>query len=99
MHYDCNSADAKQGYHTGFPVWGLLLAVALVGLYILPGGIIYAMSAQQVRPADPAPRPCSIRQDRSQSTFWRKPYRAYFFPDSPSRMSYVLPSRKHSKHR
>ena len=38
-----------QGYSTGLPVWGLLLAALVVAVYIIPGGYIYALSSQAVR--------------------------------------------------
>lgn len=37
-----------QAYDTGLPVWGLLLAALVVAVYIIPGGYIYALSAQAV---------------------------------------------------
>jgi hypothetical protein len=40
---------AVEVWHTGVPVWSLLLAVALPILYILPNGLIYAMTGQAVR--------------------------------------------------
>jgi phosphoglycerol transferase MdoB-like AlkP superfamily enzyme len=39
---------AVEVWHTGVPVWSLLLAVALPILYILPNGLIYAMTGQAV---------------------------------------------------
>ncbi|KAJ7188821.1 OPT oligopeptide transporter protein-domain-containing protein [Mycena filopes] len=35
-------------WHTGVPVWALLLAVALPIIYILPSGFIYAMTGQEI---------------------------------------------------
>ncbi|KAJ7776309.1 OPT oligopeptide transporter protein-domain-containing protein [Mycena metata] len=35
-------------WHTGVPVWGLILAVALPIIYILPSGFIYAMTGQEI---------------------------------------------------
>ena len=38
----------SQVWHTSVPVWALLLSVVLPVLYILPSGIIYAMTGQVV---------------------------------------------------
>ncbi|KAK9895732.1 putative oligopeptide transporter [Cystobasidium minutum MCA 4210] len=35
-----------EGYSTGLPVWGLVLAALVVAVYIIPGGYIYALSSQ-----------------------------------------------------
>lgn len=39
---------AMEVWHTGVPVWALLLAVLLPVLYVLPSGFIYAMTGQSV---------------------------------------------------
>jgi len=39
---------ANEVWHTGLPVWGLLLSLALPMLYTLPAGFIYATSGQAV---------------------------------------------------
>ncbi|UZJ57504.1 hypothetical protein CBS101457_006824 [Exobasidium rhododendri] len=39
---------ANEVYHTGLPVWGLLLAVAIPIVYILPSGFIYAMTGSVI---------------------------------------------------
>ena len=36
-------------WHTGMPVWALLLSVLLPIIYVLPSGFIYAMTGQAVR--------------------------------------------------
>lgn len=40
---------ANEVWHTGLPVWGLLLSIALPVLYTLPAGFIFATSGQSVR--------------------------------------------------
>ncbi|KAJ6521329.1 OPT oligopeptide transporter [Mycena capillaripes] len=50
-HFLVPSADLAlppQVWHTGVPVWALLLAVALPIIYILPSGFIYAMTGQEI---------------------------------------------------
>ncbi|OCH90572.1 oligopeptide transporter [Obba rivulosa] len=44
----CLAIVAVEVWHTGIPVWCLLLAVALPVLYILPSGYILAMTSQVV---------------------------------------------------
>ena len=39
---------AAERWHTGVPVWALLLSVALPILYVLPSGFIFAMTGQGV---------------------------------------------------
>ena len=39
---------AMEVWHTGVPVWALLLAVLLPVVYVLPNGFIYAMTGQGV---------------------------------------------------
>ncbi|KAJ7689766.1 oligopeptide transporter [Mycena rosella] len=39
---------AVEVWHTGVPVWALLLAIALPIVYILPSGFIYAMTGQEI---------------------------------------------------
>lgn len=39
---------AMEVWHTGVPVWALLLAVLIPIIYILPGGFIFAMTGQSV---------------------------------------------------
>jgi len=39
---------AVEVWHTGVPVWSLLLAIALPVVYILPNGFIFAMTGQTV---------------------------------------------------
>lgn len=38
----------EQAFDTTLPWWGLLLSVAFGSLYVLPGGLIYALTATQV---------------------------------------------------
>jgi OPT family oligopeptide transporter len=68
---------ACEVWHTGVPVWALLLAVAVPCIYILPSGFIFAMTSQGVR--DPGPscvcaRALTVRLSvhRSPSTCSRK---------------------------
>ena len=35
-------------WHTGLPIWGLLLGMGIVGLYVIPMGFIYAMTNEIV---------------------------------------------------
>ncbi|CAL1711504.1 unnamed protein product [Somion occarium] len=37
---------AIEVWHTGLPIWGLLLAMGIVGLYVVPSGFIYAMTSE-----------------------------------------------------
>ncbi|KAJ7159202.1 OPT oligopeptide transporter protein-domain-containing protein [Mycena crocata] len=39
---------AVKVWHTGLPVWALLLSVGLPIVYILPSGFIYAMTGQEI---------------------------------------------------
>ncbi len=39
----------RQVWHTGMPVWALILSVMLPVVYVLPSGFIYAMTGQAVR--------------------------------------------------
>lgn len=39
---------AQEVWHTGVPVWALLISIALPVIYILPSGFIYAMTGQGV---------------------------------------------------
>ncbi len=39
---------AIEVFHTGLPVYGLLLAFLLPAVYYIPSGIVFAMTAQQV---------------------------------------------------
>lgn len=45
----CLAIVAAERWHTGVPVWALLLSVALPILYVLPSGFIFAMTGQGVR--------------------------------------------------
>jgi OPT family small oligopeptide transporter len=45
----CLAVVAVEVWDTGVPVWLLLLSIALPGLYILPGGFIYAMTGQAIQ--------------------------------------------------
>ena len=38
-----------QVWHTNVPVWGLILALILPIVYVLPSGFIFAMTGQPVR--------------------------------------------------
>lgn len=40
---------ANEVWHTGLPIWGLLLAILLPTIYMLPSGFVYAMTGQGVR--------------------------------------------------
>ncbi|KAK7057674.1 OPT oligopeptide transporter protein-domain-containing protein [Favolaschia claudopus] len=39
---------AMEVWHTGVPVWALVLAVGLPMIYVLPSGFIYAMTGQEI---------------------------------------------------
>ena len=39
---------AAEVWHTGVPVWALLISVALPVIYVLPSGFIFAMTGQGV---------------------------------------------------
>jgi len=39
---------AVERWHTGVPIWGLLLALLIPIIYILPGGFVYAMTGQPI---------------------------------------------------
>lgn len=38
-----------QIYETQLPVWLFLLSLAVAGAYVIPGGYIFALTAQMVR--------------------------------------------------
>lgn len=40
---------ANEVWHTGLPVWGIVLSVMIPCIYILPSGFIYASTSQGVR--------------------------------------------------
>jgi OPT oligopeptide transporter protein len=40
---------AVEVWHTGMPVWALLLSLLIPIIYVLPGGFIFAMTGQVVR--------------------------------------------------
>ncbi|THG97839.1 hypothetical protein EW026_g4252 [Hermanssonia centrifuga] len=44
----CLMIVANEVWHTGLPVWGLILALALPSFYTLPAGFIYATSGQSI---------------------------------------------------
>ncbi|KLO10879.1 OPT oligopeptide transporter [Schizopora paradoxa] len=44
----CLAIIAAEVWHTGVPVWALLLSVALPILYVLPSGFIFAMTGQGI---------------------------------------------------
>jgi OPT family small oligopeptide transporter len=39
---------AMEVWHTGVPIWSLLLSVIIPMVYVLPGGFIFAMTGQQI---------------------------------------------------
>ena len=39
---------AVEVWDTGLPVWGLVLSIALLAIYVLPAGIIYALTGMGV---------------------------------------------------
>jgi hypothetical protein len=39
---------AVEVWHTGVPIWALLIALILPAIYVLPSGFIYAMTGQGV---------------------------------------------------
>jgi hypothetical protein len=39
---------SMEVWHTGVPIWALLLSVLIPAVYMLPAGFIYAMTAQGV---------------------------------------------------
>lgn len=41
--------DARQIYHTGIPVYALLISIAIPAVYYIPGGFVYALTGQSVR--------------------------------------------------
>lgn len=45
------SIVASEVWHTGLPVWAILLAIVIVLLYVIPAGYIYALTNQTVRPS------------------------------------------------
>lgn len=45
----CIAIIAVEVWHTGVPVWALLLSVIIPVFYVLPGGFIFAMTGQGVR--------------------------------------------------
>lgn len=49
VFFFCLAIVAAEVWHTGVPVWALLLSVALPVLYVLPSGFIFAMTGQGVR--------------------------------------------------
>ncbi|KDQ50890.1 hypothetical protein JAAARDRAFT_141157 [Jaapia argillacea MUCL 33604] len=44
----CMAIIAVEVWHTEVPVWALLLAVLLAGIYVLPSGFIFAMTGQGI---------------------------------------------------
>jgi len=44
----CIAIVSMEVWHTGVPVWALLLAVAIPIFYVLPGGFIFAMTGQTI---------------------------------------------------
>lgn len=38
----------RQKYDIGLPIWGLLLAISITSVYLLPAGFIYAMTTQSL---------------------------------------------------
>ncbi|KAI0292769.1 OPT oligopeptide transporter protein-domain-containing protein [Russula brevipes] len=48
VSFFCLSIVAAEVWHTGVPVWALLLAVLLPIIYVLPSGFIYAMTGQAI---------------------------------------------------
>ncbi|TCD66757.1 hypothetical protein EIP91_000998 [Steccherinum ochraceum] len=44
----CLSIVASEVWHTGLPVWAILLAIVMVLLYIIPAGYIYALTNQSL---------------------------------------------------
>lgn len=46
--YPSLSLSLSQVWDTGLPIWGLILALMLPVLYILPSGFIFAMTGQQI---------------------------------------------------
>ena len=48
LFFFCMSIVAAEVWHTGVPVWALLISVALPIIYILPSGFIFAMTGQGV---------------------------------------------------
>ena len=60
---------AMEVWHTGVPVWALLLAVILPVVYVLPSGFNYAMTGQSVSIAIPrVGNPQPNRQSHPQIT-------------------------------
>lgn len=41
---------AVEVYHTGLPIWALMMSIAIAVIYILPAGFIFAMTSQQLSP-------------------------------------------------
>ncbi|KAI0050840.1 OPT-domain-containing protein [Auriscalpium vulgare] len=44
----CLAILAQEVWHTGVPVWALLLSIMLPIIYVLPSGFIYAMTGQGI---------------------------------------------------
>jgi OPT family small oligopeptide transporter len=48
VFFFCMAIVAAEVWHTGMPVWALLLSVMLPIIYVLPSGFIYAMTGQAI---------------------------------------------------
>jgi hypothetical protein len=49
VFFFCLAIVAAEVWHTGIPVWALLISVLLPVIYVLPSGFIFAMTGQGVR--------------------------------------------------
>lgn len=79
-----SNADRAQVWDTGLPIWAMLMSVLIAAIYVLPGGFIYAMTAQQVRALRPT-RTARLRaMHRSPSISLPSSFLAIYYLVDPS---------------
>jgi OPT family oligopeptide transporter len=80
VFFFCMAVVAVEVWHTGVPVWAILLALVLPLIYVLPNGFIFAMTGQGVR-TSPSQKQVQIltKHDRSLLTYSRKSSQGRYF--------------------